>query len=197
MMGSNAVSVGERAARYLIGVAARVPGLRLEAGLTVAEAEAVEARFGFAFAADHRAFLATVLPVGLRWPDWRRGDEADLRRRLDWPVEGVLFDVEHSRVWFDDWGPRPPATEQAVVVARARLAEVPQLVPVYSHRYLPSGRTSVGHPVLSVYQTDVIYYGTDLIDYIHQEFAAGAGMRRSDPRWRPRATVPFWRDLIG
>jgi hypothetical protein len=196
MMGSNAVSVGERAARYLAGVAARVPGLRFEAGLTDAELDAVEARFGFAFAADHRAFLASVLPVGLRWPDWRAGDEGDLRRRLGWPVEGVLFDVEHSRVWFDDWGPRPPTTEQAVVVARARLAEVPQLVPVYSHRYLPSGRTSVGHPVLSVYQTDVIYYGTDLIDYIHQEFAAGAAVHRGDPRWRPRATVAFWRDLI-
>jgi hypothetical protein len=83
-----------------------------------------------------------------------------------------------------------------VARARDRLSAVPQLVPVYSHRYLPSGRESVGHPVLSVYQTDVIYYGLDLLDYVHQEFGAGQGIDRNDPRWRPRATVAFWRDLI-
>ncbi len=196
MMDTKAVVVGERAARHLISVAARVAGLRVEAGLTDAEVDAVEARFGFAFAADHRAFLTTLLPTGPRWPDWRTGDDAELRRQLAWPVEGVLFDVENNRAWFADWGPRPLSTAQALAEARARLAGVPQLVPVYSHRYLPSGRTAAGHPVLSVYQTDVIYYGTDLVDYIHQEFAASGGTPRNDPRWRPRATVAFWRDLI-
>jgi hypothetical protein len=44
------------------------------------------------------------------------------------------------------------------------------MIPVYGHRYLPAGRATYGHPVLSIYQTDIIVYGTDLADYINHEF---------------------------
>lgn len=189
------VLAGERAAQHLIDVAATVP-VRADAGLSDGEIHALEQRFGFEFAADHRAFLATVLPMGPGWPNWRRPQDPDLRRRLAWPVEGVLFDVEHNAVWLDAWGPRPASTAAAVAVARDRLAAVPQLVPVYAHRYLPSGRTSCGHPVLSVQQTDVVYYGRNLVDYLHREFPIDAGRDRTDPRRPPRATVTFWRDLV-
>src|ERR1700742_2178441 len=175
--------------------AARLAALaccRLTPGLTDAEFAQVEALHGFTFADDHRAFLAAALPVddasGRGWPDWRHGDPAELRRMLDWPVEGVLFDVEHNVMWDQDWGPRPHTVEE-------RLAVVPQLVPVHGHRYLPAGRGTSGHPVLSVYQTDIIYYGLDLSDYIHQEFG-GPGLDRADPAWDPVATVPFWKDFL-
>ena len=36
--------------------------------------------------------------------------------------------------------------------ARYQLARVPQLIPVYSHRYLPGGRGTFGQPVLSLVQ---------------------------------------------
>ncbi|WP_204296787.1 hypothetical protein [Actinoplanes campanulatus] len=68
---------------------------------------------------------------------------------------------------------------------------MPTLVPVYGHRYLPAGAGGHGHPVLSVYQTDIIYYGVDLLDYLHREFGtAPAGSSADDPQ----ATAPFWRD---
>jgi hypothetical protein len=181
--------------------AARLAALgccRLTPGLTDAEFAQVEARYGFTFADDHRAFLAAALPVEENnaphgWPDWRDGDPAELRRMLDWPVEGVLFDVERNAMWDRSWGPRPDAVSERLAVAGRHLASVPQLVPVYAHRYLPAGGT--GHPVLSVYQTDIIYYGLDLADYIHQEFG-GPGLSRTDPAWQPVATVPFWRDFL-
>jgi hypothetical protein len=66
---------------------------------------------------------------------------------------------------------------------------------VYGHRYLPGGAGTFGHPVLSMYQTDIICYGMDLVDYIHQEFG-GPGMARDDERWRPKSTVPFWTDFL-
>ncbi|SIR45803.1 hypothetical protein SAMN05421833_109115 [Microbispora rosea] len=68
------------------------------------------------------------------------------------------------------------------------------MVPVYAHRFLPAGRGTFGHPVLSMRGTDIIYYGTNLLDYINQEF--------QDPRpertetWQPHATVSFWRDYL-
>ncbi|MFF8271770.1 hypothetical protein ACF059_30975 [Streptomyces sp. NPDC016562] len=156
-------------------------------GLSERELDAVEARFGFTFSADHRVFLAAGLPYGSpRWPDWRNGDPEDLAERLARPVEGVLFDVEHNGFWYPAWSPRPPWASEALRIARSELAAVPQLVPVYSHRYLPGTAGECGHPVLSVHQTDIIIYGNDLADYIRNEFT---GRASSLPA---RATVDFW-----
>ncbi|MGW7027088.1 hypothetical protein ACWGFX_07840 [Streptomyces xanthophaeus] len=156
-------------------------------GLSEGELDAVEARFGFTFSADHRVFLAAGLPHGSRsWPNWRDGDPEDLASRLSQPVEGVLFDVEHSGFWHPAWSPRPAETSDALQIARSELAAVPQMVPVYSHRYLPGTAGEWGHPVLSVHQTDIIFYGNDLADYIRHEFT---GRASSLPA---HATVDFW-----
>ncbi len=160
-------------------------------GLSEAELEAVESRYGFAFADDHRAFLKAGLPLGRPWPDWRDGDPHELRGRLDAPAEGVLFDVEHG-FWYPGWGERPDDRQAALDFARERLLDVPQLVPVYAHRYLPAGRGQSGHPVLSVMQTDIIYYGNHLADYLRNEF----GGSPSDLS-RTRANVPFWSYFLG
>jgi hypothetical protein len=162
---------------------------RLGSGLTDGEFAGIEHEFGFTFAGDHRAFLAAGVPVGRGWPDWRGGDRAVLREWLARPVEGVLFDVAENGFWYEGWGPRPGTADAAVVAARGFLLTAPRMVPVYSHRYLPAG--IAGHPVLSIYQTDVICYGNDLGDWLHREFAIGEPVPA-----RRRPTVPFWRDLV-
>ncbi|MFD8826852.1 hypothetical protein ACFV1C_31425 [Streptomyces sp. NPDC059605] len=160
---------------------------RIGPGLTERELDAVEARFGFTFSADHRVFLAAGLPHGSsRWPDWRNGDPEELAGRLAQPVEGVLFDVEHNAFWHPAWPSRPAEKSEALRVARTELENVPQLVPVYGHRYLPGTAGEYGHPVLSVHQTDIILYGNDLADYIQYEFA---GRSSGLPA---RAAVGFW-----
>ena len=161
-------------------------------GLSDAEVEAVEERFEFRFAADHRVFLQAGLPQGLGWPDWRDGDPEELRRRLDWPREGVLFDAKHG-FWYPDWGQKPEDRQEALRLAQTRLRDVPQLVPVYLHRYLPGIAGQSGHPVLSVYQTDIIYYGNDLADYLHQEFGIGPAHNLRDAH----TSLPFWRYFLG
>ncbi|MCV7236314.1 hypothetical protein [Mycobacterium branderi] len=171
-------------------------GVVIQPALTDAEIRRTEDRFGFEFADDHRALLSAGLPTGEHWPDWRGGNADDLRKALSWPVTGVLFDVENNAFWDCRWGERPADNAGAVKLAAAALADAPQMVPVYSHRYLPAGRETFGHPVLSIHQTDVICYGTDLVDYVFQEFGVGPGIERSDPRWRPRPTVAFWSDLL-
>jgi hypothetical protein len=47
-----------------------------------------------------------------------------------------------------------------------------------------------------MYQTDIIFYGLNLLDYVYQEFAAGSGINGTDPQWQPQATVSFWRDFL-
>jgi len=180
----------------------------IEPGLTDAEFDEIEQEFGFRFADDHRAFLTVGLPVNTRpeprepgvfyahsepWPDWRRADRDQLRAALNWPIEGVLFDVEHNAFWHESWGLRPQDIASALATATRMLAQVPPMVPVYGHRYLPAGRGLFGHPVLSMWQTDIIYYGLNLADYIDREFGhRGPG----EEPWEPQASVEFWRDLV-
>jgi hypothetical protein len=161
----------------------------LRPGLSDSEIAAVEQEFGISFADDHRAFLHAALPVGRGWPDWRDGDRGQLREKLALPVEGVLFDVAENGFWYEGWGPCPESTADAVVAARRLLVIVPRLIPVYSHRYLPAGHGTSGHPVLSVMQTDIICYGENLTAYLRAEF----GGTRAEPG---RASVAFWRDLV-
>jgi hypothetical protein len=181
-------ALGFRAARQL----AALGQVNIEHGLTEAELVRVERTFGFQFADDHRAFLAAGLPTGPSWPDWRTGDLGALRDRLGWPVHGVLFDVEHNGYWHESWGDRPSNRREAVAAAERHLRNVPQMVPVFGHRFLPPGRGTFGHPVLSMYQTDIIYYGNDLEDYIYSEFGGPAPTRSHEPQ----ATVAFWRDFV-
>ena len=178
----------------------------VEAGLTQAEFTRIEKKFGFQFADDHRAFLTQGLPVntGLPpqrpgviythpqpWPDWRHGDPDTICVLLDRPVEGVLFDVEHNGLWPDTWGTRPAPPKSAIGTARRLLRGVPRMVPVYGHRYLPAGRGTFSHPVLSMWQTDIIIYGSDLVDYIDHEFS-GAGHQFNTARSVPQIMVEFW-----
>ncbi|MFG2128720.1 hypothetical protein ACGFNV_13120 [Streptomyces sp. NPDC048751] len=158
-------------------------------GMSERELDGVEERWGFRFAPEHRVLLGAGLPTGSRaWPDWRGGDPEELSERLARPVEGVLFDVEHNGFWHPEWAKRPADPRDALDVARSYLAEVPVMVPVYSHRYLPADPGRTGSPVLSMYQTDIICYGVDLADYLHHEF----GGRASASQDRPCATIPFW-----
>lgn len=175
-------------------------------GLTDAEFDRIEHEYGVTFADDHRAFLAAGLPVrdlrpgppgaivaGAGWPDWRHGDPDRLRAMLDWPAEGVLGDVADGEWWLDEWGGRPADPAAAVEVVRGLIAAAPRMVPVFGHRYLPAGRGTAGHAVLSIYGHDVIRYGMDLRHYVDQEF------QRPPPGWPPNPpptlTAPFWRDL--
>lgn len=182
----------------------------IDDGLSDDEFARIEETFGFQFADDHRAFLAAGLPVNSPagpgeigvaatssqpWPDWRHHDHDELRRRLERPVDGVLFDVENNQFWAESWGKRPDRVDQATEIARRALTQAPAMIPIYGHRYLPAGAGTCGHPVLSMWQTDIIYYGLDIADYIDREFADADRSPDGAP-WNPQATVKFWKDLI-
>ncbi|MEY9968788.1 hypothetical protein ABIA33_006875 [Streptacidiphilus sp. MAP12-16] len=65
---------------------------------------------------------------------------------------------------------------------------MPQLVPVYAHRFLPAGRGTFGHPVLSVSGVDIICNGEDLAEYVSQEFEDGYEQPET---WNPQSKVAF------
>ncbi|MEU4242186.1 hypothetical protein [Actinoplanes sp. NPDC026619] len=173
-------------AAELLAASGRFP---IATGLSEQELSTIEHEFGFTFAPDHRAFLAEGMPSGRGWPDWRSPDRVSLRERLAWPVEGVIFDVVENNFWYEGWGFRPSEPAAAMAAAKGYLVTAPRMIPVYSHRYLPA---AIGdHPVLSVYQTDVVHYGNDLADWLNREFSLGKPAEH-----QARATVTFWRDLL-
>lgn len=170
----------------------KVIGTDLRPGLTRNEIAGLEGEFGFTFSPDHAALLAAFLPTGEGWVDWRQVNRDDIRSRLEWPTYGVVSDVEHDSFWPASWGPRPNDLESALTTARLRMASVPTLVPIYSHRYMPAAPAVHLAPVFSVYHTDVIYYGNDLLDYLAQEFRETWSLWRRSPEL---IRTHFWSDL--
>ncbi|GLX95235.1 hypothetical protein [Herbidospora sp. NBRC 101105] len=153
----------------------------IEKGLTDAEFARIEHEYGLEFAAGlpstgsetgHRLYLGKTM--------------AGLAQRRPPPTprlaDFLLHDVRHGH-WHSAWGERPDSGDAVVDLARSHLAGTPRMVPVYAHRFLPAGHGTFGHPVLSMWGIDIIYYGVDL--------------RPEHPEDRaPRATVPFCRDYL-
>lgn len=200
MVSSAGARLGEEAARRLWSTGR----CEIGPGLTDEEFTRIERDYDLEFADDHRAFLAVGLPLNRPpgsgdtsagpWPNWRGDAAADLREQLAWPVEGALFDVEHNALWHPSWGQRPADDGQALSMARRYLSQTPTMIPVCAHRYLPAGRGTHGHPVLSICQTDIIIYGTDIADYIDHEFSAAERPACAD--WTPPLMVPFWTEFL-
>jgi hypothetical protein len=157
-------------------------------GYTQAELDEIQEKFGLVFPADLLALLRDRRPVGGHaWTD-----EVETRRILNWPFEGLLFDIEHNDLWWPDWGEKPVSPNARKEVLKSIFSRVPKLIPLVGHRYLPEEPHEPGNPIFSVYQADVIIYGADLIDFFEQEFFGWS----YKPWPKQIKYIPFWSDLV-
>jgi hypothetical protein len=171
-----------------------------EDGLAAEEFASAEKLYDFVFPPDLREFLSLCLPVSEDFPNWRTGtikwdnETTPIAETLDWPGRGMCFDIEKNGFWVRDWGLRPDDLQESFQLARKRVKQAPALIPIYGHRYLPAEPATSGNPVLSVHQTDIIYYGMDLASYFANEFEfpfANQGDESMSPR-----RIRFWSDII-
>jgi len=175
-------------------------GMVFETGLTAGEFADIEGQYGLSFPPDLREFLSLGVPVSDDFPNWRTGKrswrdkELSIVDLMDWPAEGMCFDVEHNGFWIRAWGPKPASLEEAFKIAREKVKEAPPLIPVFSHRFIPAEPAIEGNPVLSVHQTDIIYYGPDLASYFANECDLPCKEVTNDAR-QPRR-IRFWSDII-
>lgn len=140
------------------------------------------------FPPDLRQLLQTALPTGDRFPDWRSGKQSELHEWLDLPRTGILFDVEHNSFWLHEWGERPANLTDALDLASEQVRAAPTLIPMYAHRMMPDEPELPGNPVFSVHQTDIVYYGFDLLDYLRHEFE----LSERDPWPDEVRAIRFW-----
>jgi hypothetical protein len=162
-------------------------------GLTDPEIQRAEQSYELVFPPDLREFLMVGLPVSDGWVNWREIDSHKIRERLNWPWEGICFDIEHNVFWPREWGPTPLSLPEAFAYAKQKVDAAPKLIPIYSHRYLPNRPLTAGNPVFSLYQTDIIYYGANLWDYLESEFHFESPTHRLR---EPIRQIEFWSWLI-
>ena len=69
--------------------------------------------------------------------------------------------------------------------------DAPELIPIYGHRAIPAEPPEAGNPVFSIVQTDVMVYGSNLHEYLINEFKprspGGAVVRSVEVR-----PIRFW-----
>jgi hypothetical protein len=104
----------------------------------------------------------------------------------------MAFDIEQNSFWLDSFGTRPPVLAEALRIAKQHFDNAPKLIPVYAHRYIPSDPSAAGNPIYSVYQMDIIYYGSNLREYFEIEFL-GKEHSAMSHNFRP---IRFWDDVI-
>jgi len=171
-------------------------GVEFQEGLTKDEIAVIENSYNIVFPPDLKSFLSFSLPVSKGFINWRDTSEENIlhiKSRLVWPLEGMIFDIKHNSFWYDDWGVKPDSIDKAINVCEANYYTLPQLIPIYSHRYIPSEPLEVDNPVFSVYQTDIIYYGENLKSYLEVEFEIKL---HKDIDFKKIKKIRFWSDII-
>ncbi len=189
----------------------KAKGTVFEEGLSDAELARVQDRFDFIFPPELRFFLQSALPTTDYYPNWRSDSDDRLQQWFDRPLEGVLFDIEHSQFWHDDWGQRPTDLNEAIEVAKQRLSAVPKLIPIGDRIYLkcipahpPDHPIECGNPVFSINQTDALHAGRDFCDFLswfsrpRSEFEKDeeAGTAPSPLYGKDYREIEFWTELV-
>ena len=174
-------------------------GISFDSGLTEIEVTRIETMFNFLFLEDLKEFLKIKLPISKGFVNWRyalnsKQEEKELRLRLNWPLDGLLSSIREGNYWNDKWGDKPQTFEDQKRLVENAFKNYPKLIPIYSHRYIPSTPLEEGNPVFSAHQMDTIYYGLDLTHYFQNEFNFYLSKKYGDVLSPKR--IKFWSELV-
>lgn len=148
-------------------------GETIEKGLSENEIVEIEKEYNIQFPIDLKEFYLHGLPVSNGFVNWRNKTIENIekiRERINWTLEGMIFDIKNNEFWFEEWGNKPKEISECVEICKENMKKVPRLIPIYSHRYISSEPNEENNPIFSVYQTDIICYGENLFSYFKREF---------------------------
>ncbi|KAJ5075780.1 hypothetical protein M0811_06642 [Anaeramoeba ignava] len=139
------------------------------------------------------------IPVETHWIiDWKCDDEKvfdPIEQKFQRPRQGLEFDIENNDFWMDSWGECPDDMVDRLEKFWEIFSNAPKLIPVYSHRYAFSQEQTNCKAIISVHQSDIIVYGSNLATYLQNEFC-GTNEEISDELMEEVYSVPFWGEII-
>ncbi len=177
----------------------RKKGVSFDRGLDSKEINQLENIFQFIFPPDLKEFLEYNLPVSEGFVHWRyalnsKDGEKIIHSWMNMPIEGILFDIKNSNFWMNHWGKKPSDLKEAIHVVKENFKSYPKLIPIYRHRFISCEPNLSDNPILSVHQSDIIYYGFDLASYFANEFHFNLSDRV--PLTQPIRKIIFWSDIV-
>lgn len=172
-------------------------GILFLEGVSDGQLDQVQERYDIVFPEQLRQFYRLGMPVSagfINWLDDSSVNVKQIKRKMRAPVRGFLAAVELEEIWPRAWGERPFSEEQALSIAGERLNRAAGLIPLYSHRYMACLENSGDSPVLSVYGGDIIYYGSNLSNWLQIEFC---GLPHKTIFESELPEIPGWQELLG
>jgi len=169
-------------------------GVKFEPGLSESEIDGIEKMYKIKFPIDYRLLLSKSLPVSDGFPNWRlttEENQIEIKKRIDFPESAIIWDIKNNEFWPKVWGKLPNDVIDRVNIFKRFMEKAPKLIPVYSHRYIPSPPYEAGNPIISVYGSDMIFYGEDIDQYFQNEFG-----KKNMVDYRKIKEIPFWSALV-
>ena len=171
-------------------------GVVFDYGISTRDINRIEKLYGICFPVELKQLYSFGLPVSKGFYNWRDMDSVNIQTIkdiLEMPIKGLQSDLVNGDFWCDNWGLQPNNIEDAQNVMLTHYYKAPKLIPIYSHRYMPFIPEYTDIPVFSIMQSDIIYYGVDLISYLEVEF----GFKKyNDIMQAHFKHIDFWSDLI-
>ncbi|BCN29040.1 hypothetical protein [Anaeromicropila herbilytica] len=171
----------------------KLNGVEFAEGLSEQEIIEIKQEYNIDFPKELQELYSTALPVSkgfYNWRDLRPANVQYIKDVMKIPFNDI-YELADEVYWCDEWGEEPNESERVEVV-RTMLKKAPALIPIYSHRYIPSINLEPT-PVFSIHDTDVIYYSENIESYFETEF----GIKdHSDISYDIIKHVPFWSDLL-
>ena len=162
-------------------------GVCFSSGLTNDTMTKIEEIYEIRFPDSLRAFYQAAFPISVggtvfpRWNDFSSKNITLIRQQMRAPYQWLKRDIERG-FWLSVWGGK---------TVEELLANVPKLIPIYSHRYMPM-LDHVNPPVISTVGRDTACYGVTLEDYLFREFCQGNdAFEKADVPY-----IPLWSDII-
>ena len=163
-------------------------GIEVQPGLNEKDFKRIESAFKAKLPEDYKKFLSCGVPTGKGFPDWSH-PRREARNIQKWIDEMFRFDIEENNYWLDEFGIKPSNRRKATRRALRIIRKWPTLLPVYSHRFIPSEPAQSDSPVISLHQaTDSIIYGANLKEYFINEFNNGKEVHIT----RSITSIPYW-----
>jgi hypothetical protein len=155
-------------------------------GLSEGELAAAQEQAGATFPPDLCELLIATLPSGEEFPDWRHRPQQEMSEWRERLIGSIHFDVINNEFWMPEWGPVPGDPRESRAIVAQAVADAPALIPIFLHRAIPNEPLEDGNPVFSIWQTDIVVYGSDLARYLVHEFHP----------WRPKIPFHPWRSKV-